>query len=283
VLKQALPRLRVAADWRADPARSETEARALRLAGEVLGAEVVPAVRLLDREAHVVAMDAAPPQMQNLKALLLRGVVPREALARAGALLGRLQAATRDDPAAAAAFADLTAFRQLRLDAYHGEVARRHPHLATLVARQAEALTARRVCLVHGDWSPKNLLVGFGDRVLALDFEVAHHGARAFDPAFFLNHLLLKAVHLPGQAARLADGAAAFWDAYVSTSGWGDPEALETEVVGQLGVLLLARVDGKSPVEYLTEPERDRVRALGQRVLRAGLGDLGAVWESVLG
>jgi 5-methylthioribose kinase len=102
--------------------------------------------------------------------------------------------------------------------------------------------------------------------MVMLDFEVAHWGDPAFDPAFLLTHLVLKAVREPALACAFLDEAARFWSVYVEAAG---PVAADAPaVVAELGCLLLARMDGKSPIEYLTAPaERDAVRALARALL----------------
>ena len=281
VLKQALPRLRVAEEWLADAGRSDVEGRCLQLLGGLLPEGAVPRFVFSDAAAHVFAMTAAPPDAVNLKEELLAGRVDPRAAATAGDLLGRTQAVTRGRADVADAFANKEPFRQLRIDPYYGAVARRHPDLADPILGAARAMLEGRECLVHGDYSPKNMLARDGSLTL-LDFEVAHWGARAFDPAFFLNHLVLKSLHLPTHARALAEAARAFWSKLLAAAAWPDPEALEAEVLGQLGSLLLARVDGKSPVEYLrAERVKQSVRDLAGAVLGGRMGTIGAVFQAV--
>lgn len=282
VLKQALPRLRVAAEWRADPRRAETEARCLDALRAILPEGAVPDVVFTDPDLHVLAMTAAPAAAVNLKQELLAGRVPYPALLAAGRLLGRIQSRTRPRADLARAFADLRAFRELRLEPYHGAAARRHPDLAPALSAAAAALARQHHCLVHGDFSPKNLLVADG-RLVLLDCEVAHWGHRAFDPAFLLHHLALKSVHLPARAPALAAAALQCWSAYLEEAGWAEPAAVEAEVLPQLGCLLLARVDGKSPAEYLVEEaEKDRVRRLARALLTGRLSRVADVFEAVV-
>src|SRR5699024_9790070 len=138
--------------------------------------------------------------------------------------------------------------------------------VADLVGDVISSMAARRDCLVHGDLSPKNVLVGDG-RVWIIDFEVAHRGEPRFDLAFLLCHLLLKSVHQPARATAHAAAARAFVDAYRSV-----PDApggiVDAVLSAHVGCLLLARVFGKSPAEYLTETDRRRVAALGTGMLR---------------
>jgi aminoglycoside phosphotransferase (APT) family kinase protein len=167
----------------------------------------------------------------------------------------------------ASEFSDLTAFTQLRVDPFHRTVAERHPDLADVIGLTVQEMQRSPVCLVHGDYTPKNVLVEPGSaRVWVIDWEVAHVGDPAFDPAWTVGHLLLKSVHRPAAAPAYAAAAAAFLAAFqaeVSGAVLSDP----AQLVRQTGCLLLARVDGKSPAEYLTDSERRRVRALARRLL----------------
>jgi 5-methylthioribose kinase len=141
-------------------------------------------------------------------------------------------------------------------------------------------LLEHRLCLVHGDFSPKNVLAD-GARVSVLDWEVAHYGDPVFDVAFLQAHLLLKAVHRPESSRayrELADTFLRRYDAAV-------PDPLrrpDDYLAGQVGCLLLARVDGKSPAEYLTGVEALRVRGIALDTL-CGSGDVAAIWQAVDG
>jgi 5-methylthioribose kinase len=144
------------------------------------------------------------------------------------------------------------------------------------VGPYAEELLATHVCLVHGDFSPKNVLVG-PDGLWVLDFEVAHFGDPVFDPAFMLNHLMLKAIHRPDDAASYRACAEAFVASYEDGLPWElqlDPPAL----AGHIGCLMLARVDGKSPAEYLNEPQRLLARAHGTRLVTDPPPNLEHAW-----
>src|SRR5947207_4777249 len=110
--------------------------------------------------------------------------------------------------------------------------------------------SSRRVRRVHGDWSPKNFLVS-GGAVMAIDFEVIHFGDPSFDSAFLLNHLLLKSYRMPEWRSGLRSLALCFWETLVSTLP-GDSDWFEAATIQHLGCLLLARIDGKSPAEYIT-------------------------------
>ena len=175
-------------------------------------------------------------------------------------------------------FADRQDFIALCVDPYLRVTAERRPHLAAAINRHTERMLSVRDCLVHGDYSPKNLLVepSAPDAVVLLDHEVCHWGDPSFDTAFCLTHLHLKACTFADRAADFLDLAAEFWTSYADAT-------LEADTVGMLGCLLAARVDGKSPAEYLTtEALRQRVRRLAETILFEEPRTLGAVRELTL-
>jgi 5-methylthioribose kinase len=228
----------------------------------------VPAVLAHDDARFLFVMTHAPAGGVVWKDELLAGHVDLATARRSGALLGVVHAATAGDERVAAVFGDQTPLVQGRVDPYHRTAAAKNAYVAERVFAEVERLLATRRALVLGDWSPKNLLA-YPDRVLALDFEVAHYGDPAFDVAFMLTHLVLKGVHRPAARPLLRDAAHAFLDGYREAAGGA--AAHDADVVAELGCLLLARVDGKSPAEYLTdEARRRRVRGLAYGVLLGG-------------
>jgi tRNA A-37 threonylcarbamoyl transferase component Bud32 len=266
VLKQALPRLRVAHDWRAKRERTLVEARALGLA-LALAPGTVPRVLDVDAERCAIAIELAPPALRPWKDVLLDGEVDPAIAAE----LGRLLALWHGDGGLGAAFDEWDSFEQLRIDPYYREVARVHPELADAVLGYADAMAERRIAFVHGDLSPKNVLVGDG-ALWVIDFEVAHRGDPVFDLAFLTTHLLLKGVARATCRPQLHACVEAFHAAYEAAGGARiEPRYL----LGHVGCLLLARVDGKSPVEYLDEPEHGEVRTLARTLILTPPGSLG--------
>jgi aminoglycoside phosphotransferase (APT) family kinase protein len=162
------------------------------------------------------------------------------------------------------------------LEPYLVESARVHPHLADVLHALVTRTAATRRVLVHGDVSPKNILAGPDGPVL-IDAECAWFGDPAFDVAFCLNHFLLKAAHLPSQAESLMSCFEMMTRAYFAHVHWEPTRELERRAASLLPGLTLARVAGKSPVEYLAEPARDRVRTLAIQLLLQQPTSLAAV------
>lgn len=268
VLKRALGRLRVERDWRAKPARAMTEADAIVLL-HGLTPGFVPELLDRDPETNTIVIAAAPADWVCWKdALLEREPDPTSGAASVaaalGAVLGTWHRATWHDRAVAAQFDDYEAFDQLRVAPFHRTVAAAHPAVAATIDECSEELLTRRDCLVHGDFSPKNVLVG-GTGLVVLDYEVAHFGAAVFDLAFMSCHLALKALHMPSRAAEMRAAAAAFVAGY-QRSGSGSSGGV-SRLGWHTACLLLARVDGLSPAGYLSPGVADTVRRLALAVL----------------
>jgi 5-methylthioribose kinase len=276
VVKQALPRLRVADEWNAPARRTDTEAAALRLAAGLIPGSVPPVVDS-DSGEHVVVLQHAPRGWRNWQAELLDGRPHAPSGTWAGDTLGRLHAATAGDAEVAAAFADYEAFALLRLEPYHGAVIERLPRLASALAPVVGELRDARTCLVHGDYAPKNILLG-RDGAWILDAEVAHYGNPVFDLAFFLAFPLLTAIEKPALAAACSELVARFSAAYARRA----PALVPTpaSLSAHTGAMLLARTDGKSPAAFLGRGAIRRARALGERLLLEPVSDLAAVVAS---
>jgi aminoglycoside phosphotransferase (APT) family kinase protein len=260
VVKRALPKLRVAADWRAPIERNRYEVEWLRAAAEV-EPTAVPEILGHDKASGLFAMSYLAPENHPVwKSELRDGRVDRNFAARVGERIGCIHRATAGRADVASRFATDHIFHPIRLEPYLEATARRHPALAEPLMTLSRDTLATKRALVHGDVSPKNILVGPAGPVF-LDAECAWYGDPAFDLAFCLNHLLLKALWNRDAAQDLLDAFGALQAAYLAQVGWEPPEAVEARAAWLLAALFLARVDGKSPVEYITdEDERDSVR-----------------------
>jgi 5-methylthioribose kinase len=269
VLKQSLGKLRVEQDWYSDRTRIQREWACMQRLRTVLPAGSVPEVIFSDAENCLFAMTAAEEGVLTWKQHLMAGTISEATAEAVGAILGTLIASSFCDEQAQHEFGDLRVFDELRLDPYYRATARHHPDLKTRFDDLITRARTRRVALVHGDFSPKNFLVSTGDpaRVMAIDFEVIHYGDPCFDTAFLLNHLLLKSFYRPAWRERYQACAAAFWGAVCQTA----PEAmtdLESGTLHHLPALLLARIDGKSPAEYIQDSElKQRIRSFARQAI----------------
>ena len=261
VVKRPLPQLRVAAEWLAPVERGTSEVRWLRRARAV-DPDIVPEV-LAELPGYAFAMRFLPG-CPVWKDELMAGRVDADFAAKVGRSIAAVHAATAYNDGDRADFPNDEMFRALRVDPFLLHVARHDAELAPALAALADDLSGRKIALVHGDVSPKNILVSAAGPVF-LDAECAVYGDPAFDLAFCTTHLLLKAVW--SGDARLGEAASALVAAYRSGIDWEAADDLLLRAGKLNAALLLARVEGKSPAPYLTDPEhktivRDQARAL---------------------
>ncbi|HEY7581080.1 MAG TPA: aminoglycoside phosphotransferase family protein [Acetobacteraceae bacterium] len=279
-VKRALSKLRVAADWQAPVERNRYEARWMRHAdAAVPGA--APHLLGVDEATGTLAMQFLPADRYPLwKAQLRDGHADPAFATQVAAALAGIHAATAADRSVAAEFPTDRIFHDIRLEPYLVATARAHPDIATHFDALVAATQANKRALVHGDVSPKNILHGPAGPVF-LDAECAWWGDPAFDLAFCLNHLLLKCLWTPRATAGFLTCFDAMAATYASRITWEPAAALETRAAHLLPGLFLARVDGKSPVEYITtEPDRNRVRRIARALLAHPVGTLGAIRQA---
>jgi aminoglycoside phosphotransferase (APT) family kinase protein len=280
-IKRALPRLKVSAEWFAPVERNRAEVAWMKIAGKVVPRSV-PGILGEDAQAMAFAMEWLDPERYPVWKTQLRDGVADVRTARAvGEMLAAVHRATAGNADVARAFAHDDAFYAIRLEPYLEASARAHPDHAAALRRLIAVTAATRHALVHGDVSPKNILVGPDGPVL-LDAECAWYGDPAFDLAFCLNHLLLKCRWRPVSTEAFLACFDALAASYLNRVDWERRDAVEDRAARLLAGLMLGRVDGKSPVEYLTQTvDRERVRRFALRHLAvpvSRLAELRADW-----
>ena len=278
VLKQSRPQLRTRDAWFSDLDRVYRELEVMQTLGPLLPAGVVPEVLFVDRPNYAFAMSHAPLDARVWKETLLAGEVDVALGRYAGRVLGLMHEATAAQPALVEPFRDHTVFVQLRVDPFYRRVQERCPDVAAAVEPLVGQLLTVRHALCHGDYSPKNILAHAGGFTL-VDYETAHFGDPTMDLGFFLSHLLLKSLRAGEGRERFFALTRAFWEGYGSEVRFRPVAELMQRGIGHCGLCVLARVDGTSPVDYLTtEPLRQAARRLGRSLLL----DRPSTWEEVL-
>lgn len=280
-VKRALPKLKVAAEWTASPSRNLAEVAWIREVAAFLPA-AVPRILGEDASSYSFAMEWLDPERHPVWKMQLRdGLADPAFAARVATLIATIHGRTARRPELAAAFANDRSFSDLRLDPYFACTARVHADCAAAIGRLIERTASTRLALVHGDVSPKNILAGPSGPVL-LDAECASYGDPAFDAAFCLTHLLAKCLWRPRSAAALLACFDAFAAAYLAHAAWEPRGGLEPRIAHLLAAILLARVDGKSPLEYLGDADREVQRAFARRFVLTptdSLATLRAAWK----
>jgi aminoglycoside phosphotransferase (APT) family kinase protein len=270
VIKQALGKLRVAADWHCDPARIHREAQALRYLPALTPAGTITPLFFEDTVEHVISMEAVPAAHENWKTMLLsRGPKPEHIVQFAEVLAAIHRRSSEQQEMLRGPFGDRTWFNVLRLEPYYqftgDQVTEARAFLANLIRETLHISLA----LVHGDYSPKNVLI-HASRFVLLDHEVAHFGDPAFDVGFSLTHLLSKAHHCRERRSAFFAGSELYAAQYLARSqGCDFGSDFEARTCRHTLACLLARVSGRSPLEYLSDPEKVQQRAIALVLMSA--------------
>lgn len=259
VIKQALSKLRVEAEWFSDPARIHREARGLEWLEKLAPAGTITPLMFEDRVEHLIGMVAVPRPHDNWKQALIRGEINLGYVEQFADLLGMIhRESLKHSDVLASVFSDRSFFETLRIEPYYRYSAQRIPGSKRFFGELIEETFATRLTIVHGDFSPKNILVHDG-RLILLDHEVIHFGDPAFDVGFSLTHLLSKAHHVASQRTAFLECARLYAARYLEClHDFQWRHHVEQRAVRHTIGCLLARVAGRSPLEYLTEQERAR-------------------------
>jgi 5-methylthioribose kinase len=253
VLKQALEKLRVSVDWFSDRRRIEREALGMEHLARLTPPGTIPVLVFVDPASHLLAMQAVPQPHENWKSMLMAGKIDPDHLRQFASILASIHNRSARIPELASLFSDRSFFESLRLEPYYLYTAHHVPAAADFLNNLVAECRSRRLCLVHGDYSPKNILIR-ENRLVLLDHEVIHYGDPAFDLGFALAHLLSKAHHLAHLRSEFAAAACQFWHEYASQAASFDE--LDRRAVAHTLGCLLARAAGRSQLEYLTPAEK---------------------------
>jgi len=284
-IKRALPRLRVQQLWEAPVKRNTYEVAWMRTVAAI-APDAAPKILGHDAQSGLFVMEFLDPQSYPLwKAQLRDGLASTETARRVGDLLGTIHSATAGNAAVREQFATDDIFYPIRLEPYLDATARVHTDLAARLRELVDITFNTKLALVHGDASPKNILVGPKGPVL-VDAECAWYGDPAFDLAFCLNHLLLKCLWTPRSGEDFLACFEALRQAYLKRVDWEPGDLMERRTAHLLPGLFLARVDGKSPVEYVTEEcDKEKVRRVARALLSRPvdrLSEVKDVWANEL-
>lgn len=271
VIKQSRKQLRTQAEWFSQLERIWRELEVMQELEQLLPAGVVPRVLFEDRDNYLFAMEAIAADHRVWKAELLDGRVNQTVALELGKYLSAIHRKSFLQEGYQQRWGDWEIFDQLRIDPFYRFIVRSHPEIKEWVAELIEEMSAHRLCLVLADFSPKNILIT-DEQIHLVDFETAHFGDPAFDLGFFLSHLLLKAIHFQTEGTHCIELSETFWESYLSTEvvaplkSGPETAKMEEPQIGQrtikhLAACMLARVDGKSTVDYLSSAQQDQVRS----------------------
>lgn len=266
VLKQALPELKVKTLWRADQRRAIVEAKAIQVY-QKFTPQSVPNLIDYDPAEYTLVIARAPRLCTNWKEDLLAGNIQVPLASQLGEILGIWHRESAKDTPVLAQFSEDSLFEQLRITPFYRKISEVHTDITPRMTDLIDELGRDKCALVHGDFSPKNILVENNEKLIVLDFEVAHTGNPIFDLAFLLGHLLCKFFYFEKEIEqeRIFQLAKTFLLSYEKTFG---AKASPT-LIWHIAAIALARVDGVSLVHYLTEKSRIDLRRQALAALKA--------------
>jgi 5-methylthioribose kinase len=264
VVKQALPELKTKAKWVADQRRAIVEADAMRVYHSITS-DSVPELIDIDPDNFTLTMSRLPHSCTNWKQDMLEGRIYPEMGEKLGRVLARWHNAAAQSAEIKDKFMEDSLFEQLRVSPFYRSVKDKNPNLQDVISNLIGEITTIKTTLVHGDFSPKNILATSDHSPIVLDFEVAHTGNPVFDLAFVSAHLLCKTIRTQSAAEKVAVTKTAlnFLSSYSENTRISIAETLPQHVA----LIALARVEGVSPVNYLDEPAQQKLVALTNSAL----------------
>jgi len=277
VVKQALPELKTKAKWVADQRRAIVEAEAMRIYQSITP-DSVPELLDCDEANFTLTMSRLPNTCTNWKQDMLEGRIHPEMGEKLGKILAKWHNTTATDEAIKAKFMEGELFEQLRVSPFYRAVAAKNPNLQVVINSLIEEITTVKIALVHGDFSPKNILATSDHSPIVLDFEVAHTGNPVFDLGFICAHLLCKTIRTnnSGEKEALISTANRFLDSYRQNCDLTITESLPLHVA----LIALARVEGVSPVNYLDESAQRQLVAITKSALLDSTMTFGQLFEN---
>ncbi len=274
IVKSSLPKLKTESNWYADTSRSVAEVAALRLLGSITPQNVPEVIDFFDNNLVIAAADESWIDLRKhlLETKDIDEIWLLQLMYNLASTLARWQNTTRDYAQLPKVFDSKERLRQLRTDPFHRSVASLRPDLKDSLLLLAHKLENNNSCLVHGDFSPKNVLVSTtaANNFWVIDAEVAHLGLAVFDQAYFSTHLILKAIYRPQHKDVLIKGLRHFNRNYIEMV---DDSLLDSNWINHIGALLLARVVGKSPATYLTRENKVMVEKIATLLLQTETSD----------
>ncbi|MBQ6427068.1 MAG: phosphotransferase [Clostridia bacterium] len=260
IIKQALAQLKTKETWLCDPNRMGIEYDSNRIYHELMP-ENAPEVYFYDEENYIYGREAVPDDCQMWKADLMSGLLDFQVAEKSIRTLVTVHNRCAGDEAVRERFGDKEVFYNLRINPYIEFTVNKYPEWNEDARKVISLLMDSGISLVHGDYSPKNIMVTKGRGISVLDYEVAHYGHPAFDLAFFSNHFILKSIRFPEIRDAYLSMLEYMVGIYMREMTFMDRSEMENATLSVLRFLLIARIDGKSPVEYLVGDDEKQQKA----------------------
>ena len=282
--KRALSKLTVKEDWHAPVSRSNYEAKYFEVCKKIIP-ESFPKVLGHDKRKYILAMEWYDSKTHEVwKKKLLSRKVDQKDTEEVAEILGKIHSVFYKDKEIEKNFNNDKTFHDIRIEPYLLFTSKSYPNFQKEFLDMAENLKKNKRTLIHGDFSPKNILIS-KTKPKILDAETACWGDPTFDLAFCLNHILLKSILQRKYNINYTPLLLSFVNTYFNKFKAESKKNMLAKLFKLLAMLLLARVDGKSPVEYLKSKDKIIVRNLGKNLLEKNIttvSEMMKVWTRYL-
>ena len=283
-IKRALAKLTVKEDWYAPIDRNNYEVKYFTHC-RVIQPYSFPKILGHDSKNFILAMEWFDNKKFIVwKKKLLEKSVSLKDGKRIGKLLSLVHKSFYKKKQYEKIFLNDKTFYDIRIEPYLRFTSKFYPEFYESYKKTINFLTKNKSTVIHGDFSPKNILLGKNFPVI-LDAETACWGNPAFDIAFFNNHIILKSIFNRKVFKSYLNLSNHFLKTYLANFSVVNNSNFISKFITLQALLILARVDGKSPVEYFKKQHKAIARSLAKNLLlnkSKNLNNFYKEWEKVV-
>lgn len=288
IVKQAMSKMALFPQIHLPLERSAIEYQATaiwkRIGQEHQAPVLLPEIIHFDKTNNAFILVAAPDDARLLTADLLAANIRSSVIQHMLKLFVIVHNKTFQDKALKEKFANTSNFTQLKFGFFHKPMLEREKNarvkhaLYDLMVRTLK----NKVCLLHGDPNPKNILVA-RESITLIDFECSHYGDPAYDISTLLAHYLLSALINFDQRQKYFEAMREGFERYCSRTILPYRAQLRRNIIQHFGPLLWGRAFGKANVPFLDERLKQCVRILSRRIVVGNYTELEDIFTMVNG
>ena len=251
-IKRSLKRLLVKKKWIVNTNRIKFEYLWLKHCQNILKRNIPNTYEFNNKKKYIVMEYLKTSQYKTLKQLYFNKIININTIRSISKHLYKIHSNSSNYKTKKTFEGNYKNFYDLRLDPYFNEVGRVYPKYKGYIKKINESYIKHSNTLVHGDFSPKNILVG-KNKIIYLDAECCNFGDPVFDLVFFTNHLLIKSIFFKDKSQEFIKLYISFYKEYLSNLSTKNFNSYIDRIIKMTPIMLLSRVDGKSPVEYINK------------------------------
>ncbi len=267
-IKKALKKLRVEKDWYADPIRSYYEYLWLKKTKKILPSSIPEVISYNRMKNYLIIEYLNMSRYSNLKEDLLKGKVDLDNLNKIAKKLLYIHKNLKSNYNKKIFQTHNFNFIKLRINPYLLELNKTYPELKKYINETVNLLRNNQHTVIHADFTPKNILVSKNKQII-LDAETANYGDPSFDIVSLINHLIIKLLFVNKNKKNFVLALKKIFNTYHSNVTWEEKQDIIKRSLTLLPLMMLARVDGKSPVEYIkNNNEKNKLRRIALDLIK---------------